>query len=238
MNLVVDIGNTTVKAAVFAGNEMVDYKREDGQGISIVKDLAEKYDIDKCIISSTVNIEESKKQELNNLGCEVEYLNSKTPLPIRNLYRTPETLGTDRLAGVVGAYDAMPGKDILVIDMGTAITYDIINAKGEYLGGNISPGITMRLKALHNQTAKLPLVEADGDKPEIGYDTDTAIRCGVTNGVKYEIEGFISAQIVKYPYLLIFLTGGDGFDFDECIKKRIFVDRFLVLKGLNRILNH
>lgn len=238
MNLVVDIGNTTVKAAVFAGNEMVDYKREDGQGISIVKDLAEKYDIDKCIISSTVNIEESKKQELNNLGCEVEYLNSKTPLPIRNLYRTPETLGTDRLAGVVGAYDAMPGKDILVIDMGTAITYDIINAKGEYLGGNISPGITMRLKALHNQTAKLPLVEADGDRPEIGYDTDTAIRCGVTNGVKYEIEGFISAQIVKYPYLLIFLTGGDGFDFDECIKKRIFVDRFLVLKGLNRILNH
>lgn len=238
MNLVVDIGNTTVKAAVFAGNEMVDYKREDGQGISIVKDLAEKYDIDKCIISSTVNIEESKKQELNNLGCEVEYLNSQTPLPIRNLYRTPETLGTDRLAGVVGAYDAMPGKDILVIDMGTAITYDIINAKGEYLGGNISPGITMRLKALHNQTAKLPLVEADGDKPEIGYDTDTAIRCGVTNGVKYEIEGFISAQIVKYPYLLIFLTGGDGFDFDECIKKRIFVDRFLVLKGLNRILNH
>lgn len=238
MNLVVDIGNTTVKAAVFAGKEMVDYKREDGQDVSILKKMVDKYDIDRCIISSTANIEERTTQEINNLGCDIEYLTSKTPLPIKNLYRTPETLGTDRLAGVVGAYDAMPGKDILVIDMGTAITYDIINAKGEYLGGNISPGIAMRLKALHNQTAKLPLVDAEGIKPEIGYDTETAIRCGVTDGVKYEIEGFISAQIVKYPYLLIFLTGGDGFDFDECIKRRIFVDRFLVLKGLNRILNH
>lgn len=238
MNLVVDIGNTAVKAAVFDEDKMVDYRREDGQNVAIVRQMAETYCVDRCIISSTANIEESTRQILNSMKCSIEYLTSKTPLPIKNLYKTPETLGTDRLAGVVGAFDAMPGKDILVIDMGTAITYDIINAKGEYLGGNISPGISMRLKALHQQTAKLPMVDADGDKPEIGYDTDTAIRCGVTDGVKYEIEGFISAQIVKYPYLLIFLTGGDGFDFDECIKRRIFVDRFLVLKGLNRILNH
>ena len=166
-----------------------------------------------------------------------------TPLPIRNLYATPQTLGTDRLAAVIGAYEEtkqLTGRyaPALVIDAGTAITYDFINARGEYLGGNISPGVEMRFKALHQFTSRLPLTEAEGPHPSIGHSTDTAIRCGVMDGVRHEIEGFIRSFSVKQSNLLIFLTGGDSIEFDERIKNRIFADKFLVAKGLNSILMH
>lgn len=179
---------------------------------------------------------------------EVTYLNHLTPIPIRNLYSTPETLGTDRLASVTGAYyEAMKHNndeptDVLVIDMGTAITYDIIDAAGNYLGGNISPGVAMRLKALHHFTEKLPLVEfshksftAPDEVFAIGDSTSSAILNGVIQGVKFEIKGVIEQLLLKYPRLLIFLTGGDYINFEEQLKKRIFADKFLVAKGLNII---
>lgn len=177
------------------------------------------------------------KSHICAVGTEkIVYFDSSTRIPIKNLYRTPRTLGADRLAAAVGAYSESNGHDALVVDMGTAINYELVAAKGEYLGGNISPGIEMRLKALHEFTAKLPKVDKDGEKPFFGVDTETAIRCGVLDGVRHEIEGFIKELIVKYPYLVVFLTGGNTFDFDSSIKKRIFVDRYIVLKGLNRIL--
>lgn len=171
------------------------------------------------------------------------YLDGETPIPIINRYNTPQTLGTDRLAAVIGAY--AEGKrrtgihaPILVIDLGTAITYDFITAEGEYLGGNISPGIDMRLRALNAFTDKLPLVSHQGECPPVGHSTETAIRSGVINGVKHEIHGTIQHFLVKYPQLLIFLTGGDAIDFDEPLKKRIFADKFLVIKGLDQILKY
>ena len=130
------------------------------------------------------------------------------------------------------------GKDILVVDAGTCITYEFIDAAGRYHGGNISPGVQMRFKALHEFTGRLPLVVREGRRLPLGKDTDTAMREGVLKGMEYEISGYITTMKHKYPELLVFLTGGDDFSFDTNLKSIIFADRFLVLKGFNRILNY
>ena len=139
---------------------------------------------------------------------------------------------------MVGAQLLQPGKDLLVIDAGTCLTYEFIDAQGNYHGGNIAPGKLMRFKALHSYTAKLPLIEAEGNIPELGYNTETAIRSGVIKGMEFEISGYITHLQKKYPELLVFLTGGDEFSFDTNLKNIIFADKFLVLKGLNRILEY
>ncbi|MBQ5722460.1 MAG: type III pantothenate kinase, partial [Bacteroidaceae bacterium] len=162
----------------------------------------------------------------------------ETPVPITNRYRSPKTLGADRLAAAVGARSLKPGKDLLIIDAGTCITYEVIDAKGNYWGGNIAPGMQMRLRALNEFTAKLPLVSAEGNVPGMGYDTETAIRSGVLRGMKYEIEGYIRSMRSKYPKLLVFLTGGDKINFDATIKSIIFADKFIVPRGLNKILDY
>ncbi len=247
MNLTIDIGNTTTKAGVFAEDKMICFQRWDGCPLNEIQSLAKEYSTTTCIVSSTRIITDEMRKNLLNACCgQTVFLDHTTPVPVTNKYESPQTLGMDRLAAVVGAYNEMPGKDILIIDSGTAITYDMLTAGGEYLGGNISPGIDMRFRALHEFTAKLPLVSQESDTSDtnsddntktIGKDTLSAIRFGVMEGVKHEIEGFIRYFIHKYPSLLIFLTGGNAFDFEEQIKKRIFADKFLVLKGLNRILN-
>lgn len=236
-NLCIDIGNTRTKIALFedalVGRQ---WSFANGQDLQLA-DKAKQ--IDGVILSSTANVSEAEINAFKQLPCPIhEVLTWKTPVPVENLYSTPQTLGMDRLAAVVGAHAHYPSNDILVIDNGTAITYDFINAHGQYLGGNISPGVALRFKALHAFTARLPLVEEKGDKPAFGLSTDTAIRCGVLDGVRHEIEGFINEMIVKYPNLLVFLTGGHGFDFDVSLKKRIFADKLLVLKGLDCILRN
>ena len=144
-----------------------------------------KYEINKCILSSTVKLNENYKNIFDTNGIKILYFNHKTKIPIKNLYHSPETLGMDRLASVIGAYNKHPQNNILVIDMGTAITYDFINSNGEYLGGNISPGINMRLNALNHYTSKWPLIQKEGAVAELGYNTETAIRSGVLNGIKH-----------------------------------------------------
>ena len=127
---------------------------------------------------------------------------------------------------------------MLIIDAGTCITYEVIDAQGNYWGGNIAPGMQMRLHALHEHTARLPLVSAEGPVPGMGYDTETAIRSGVLRGMKYEIEGYIKSMRAKYPKLLVFLTGGDKINFDSKIKNIIFADKYIVPRGLNKILDY
>lgn len=196
------------------------------------------------MVSSTVIITAEMRAAIEATEIpRIYYLDHTTPLPIRNCYATPETLGTDRLAAAVGAYflaKEKTGKSVpvLVIDLGTALTYDLVTAQGEFLGGNISPGIQMRLKALHQFTARLPRVNPEGPLPQLGNTTETAIRCGVIHGIQREIEGAIRQFSVNYPQLFVFLTGGDHLDFAEPLKKHIFVDEFLVAKGLNIILSH
>lgn len=238
MNLTIDIGNTTIKIGVFEGKELVAHTRCDADAINNIIHFIHTYNPQACIISSTSHDIEAIKNNIHDITPHTKIIefNHLAKIPLKNSYQTPETLGMDRLAAVIGAYVQKHGNNILVIDAGTAITYDIITANGEYLGGNISPGINMRFKALHEYTSKLPLVINDGEKSDIGINTETAIRNGVLNGTKYEIEGVINHFSDKYPGLLVFLTGGNDFDFDERIKKRIFVDKILVLRGLNEVL--
>ena len=238
MNLIIDIGNTVAKLAVFDGDEQIELLRGSNHSLDCMKILCHKYPIDRCIIASVITLSNTIKRQLANVSFPVLELNYKTPAPIINMYKSPETLGMDRLAAVVGANYIKPGKNLLVIDAGTALTFEFIDSDGKYWGGNISPGIYTRFKSLSACCDKLPLIEKGGDVPFLGYNTDTAIRAGVIKGIEFEIAGYITEMQKKYPDLLVFLTGGDNFSFDTKLKSIIFADRFLVLKGLNRILNY
>lgn len=236
-NLCIDIGNTRTKIAIFNNSEVIDYWSVDNGNDLKLSDNVK--DIDGAILCTTVDVDKSLIDTFTQLPCNIkEILTWQTPIPVENCYSTPQSLGMDRLAAVIGAHAIKPDNDILVIDCGTAITYDFINASGQYLGGNISPGVALRFKSLHAFTAHLPLVSEKGELPSYGISTETAIRCGVIDGTKYEIEGFIKAMVVKYPNLLVFLTGGNEFDFDVSIKKRIFADKLLVPRGLDSILQY
>lgn len=238
VNLVIDVGNTTVKSAVFNGKELIEMMGSSDYSLGFLPDLFTKYQIQHTIIATVIDLSEDALAKLETLPGSLLWLNKNTPLPIKNLYDTPETLGYDRIAAAVGANDQYPGRDILVIDAGSAITYEFIDKDGQYHGGNISPGVQMRFKALNQFTGRLPLINSEGETPWIGTNTDTAIRAGVLKGIEYEITGYITSLKHKYPELLVFLTGGDEFSFDTNLKNDIFADRFLVLKGLNRILNY
>lgn len=236
MNLVIDIGNTRAKLVAFDGDTPADEVLTDNNTLEALPAFVRKHTFVQGIIGTVVDITPEAEIQLNNLTFPMLRLNADTPIPITNRYRSPQTLGADRLAAAVGAYTHHKGHNILVIDAGTCITYEFIDAHGNYWGGNISPGPHMRLKALHTYTAKLPLVEMEGDTPEFGYDTRSAILAGVMNGIRFEIEGYIRQCRAKYPDLLVFLTGGDKINFDTTIKNIIFADRFIVPKGLNSIL--
>jgi pantothenate kinase, type III len=148
-------------------------------------------------------------QTAKTMRCFIN-LDYSTPVPIRIAYSTPSTLGCDRVAAMVGASEQINEEAVIVIDAGTAITYDLMNEEKVYLGGNIAPGMRLRLRSLHEYTGKLPLVESEGELPEIGNSTTTAIRCGVVRGICYEIESFISDIRSIHPSVLVFLTGGDA----------------------------
>lgn len=238
MNLIIDIGNTVAKLAVFDGDELIEVLRGSNHSLDCMRILCNKYKIDRCIIASVITLSNTIKRQLAAVTFPVLELNYKTPVPVTNNYKTPETLGMDRLAAVVGANYIKPQRNLLVIDAGTALTFEFIDEKAQYWGGNISPGIYTRFKALSACCDKLPLIEKNGETPEFGFNTETAIRTGVIKGIEFEIAGYISQMQKKYPDLLVFLTGGDKFSFDTNLKSIIFADRFLVLKGLNRILNY
>ena len=238
MNLIIDIGNTIAKMAVFDGGRIVEVVYDSNLTLERLPEVCRTYTIEKAIVATVIDLNERVLADLAALPFPLLWLNHETPLPVVNLYETPETLGYDRMAAVVGANEQFPHRNILVIDAGTCITYEFIDSKGQYHGGNISPGMQMRFKALQQFTGRLPLVDTNGRKLPMGRDTETAIRAGVLKGMEYEISGYIESMKHKYPELLVFLTGGDDFSFDSSVKSIIFADRFLVLKGLNRILNY
>ncbi len=237
MNLIIDIGNNSAKFFLFQGEQIVLHTRKDNSSFDVIDEWNRLYDIDKVIVSSVITDCESLLDEISKLQCPVIRFDKSTPLPLEVNYRTPGTLGSDRIAAAVGAWGEAPGRNILVIDAGSAITIDFVGKDGKYNGGNIAPGIKMRLRALHEYTDRLPMVEKEGETPTIGYDTETAIRSGVINGVCHEIEGYINEFKQKYCDVLVFLTGGDEKPLKNRIKSCIFADKYLVAKGLNRILN-
>ena len=235
MNLVIDIGNTFSKFYLFEGDLLLSHGRQAGHDLSFIPLPSSPA---AAIVSSVVALPDDSEEWLAALPCPVVRFSSSTPIPLRNAYRTPETLGSDRLAAAVGAWSLQPDAPLLIIDAGSCITFDFVTAEGEYVGGNISPGLHARLRAIDDYFPRLPLVDAEGDVPELGYDTETAIRSGVIQGLKHEIEGYIAHFKAKYPQLLVFLTGGDEINFEDTIKSGIFADQFLVPRGLNRVLSH
>ncbi len=196
------------------------------------------YVINECMIGTVVNGLEVFIQELKK-KTNVRLFTSDTPTPVKNLYKTAHSLGSDRLAGAVGGNALFPDKNILIIDAGTCIKYNLVNAQNEYLGGAISEGLQMRFKAIHTFTSRLPLLEMDENFNElIGTTTNESILSGVQLGAVAEVEGFIAQYKQIYPDIMILITGGDVNFFEKRLKKPIFADSFLILKGLNAILEY
>jgi len=240
MNLVLDLGNSFGKIAVCEGREVIEtatYERITSREIAY---FHTRYPgLKGAIISSVINDSREITDYLNNLYSNCIELNHSTSIPLTNRYRTPDTLGYDRIASAVGAYTICPHKNVLVIDAGTAITYDIVTEHGEFLGGNISPGLEIRFKALNRFTIRLPFMERpEAQPPLLGTSTRESIQSGVVNGLLFEMDGFIEANKQNHPKLQVVLTGGDANYFVGKLKSSIFVDLNLNLIGLNRILEH
>jgi type III pantothenate kinase len=235
-NLTLDIGNTCSKVLVFEKDAVIMRKVYKSLDMKLVREILNKYKPLHSIICSVTKTPQALIQFLDRNTGLIE-LNSKTKLPIKIAYKTPETLGTDRLAGIVAASKLFPEKNVLVIDMGTCIKYDFINEGKQYMGGSISPGLHMRLKALHEYTGKLPLVKAEPFEGLIGRTTKGSILTGVQIGILAELEGFISRYKKSHTRLKVILTGGDASGFDEQLKIPIFAAPDLVSIGLNEIIN-
>ncbi|HQB27784.1 MAG TPA: type III pantothenate kinase [Paludibacter sp.] len=237
MNLCIDQGNTNTKIAIFDQDNIVDLSVYENPDLQVFKRIFESHPVEHTILSSVINHQDDLLSFLKH-SKKFFLLDHHTPLPVINRYKTPETLGKDRLAAVVGAASIQKNADILVIDVGTAITYDFINAEGVYTGGDITPGIDLRLKSLHHFTQRLPQVEFDEQVSFMGTNTTTAIQSGVLYGIVSEIDGYINRLMQKYPKLSVFLTGGDAVYFEKRLKSSIFANKNLVLIGLNRILEY
>lgn len=204
-----------------------------------VKMLKEEHpQLNKVILSAVKPYDDELKRYLSENFDQFLELDRTTELPIENLYETPDTLGKDRLAAAIGANELFPDQNLLVIDAGTAITYDLVSEKNQFIGGNISPGLEMRFKALNTFTGKLPLVKQSDEYQSIGRNTTEAIRAGVQNGVIFEMAQTIDLFNRNYQNLQIIMTGGDSNFFDKKLNYSIFVHFNLTLIGLNRILEH
>lgn len=236
MQLIIDVGNTKIKLAIFQGDTLLE-KRETclESFIEEVLDLVKGHAVEKAIISSVGRLNEQQMRAVQNRFPTV-VLNHKTPLPFKNVYKTPETLGVDRLALVSAFAKAYPKQNGLIIDAGTCITYDFINAEVVYQGGAISPGLRLRYTSLHNLTAHLPLLETKEVEQLIGNTTESAIHSGVFNGVIQEIDGVIAQYKDEYEPLVVILTGGDAHILSERLKNSIFAHSNFLLEGLNYIL--
>lgn len=234
VTLCFDFGNTRLKCGVFDGPNLREVVTlEDDKDVTIAA-LISKYRPDKSLLSSVIDHNPSIETMLSIAG-KFHRLDHHSKIPVTTPVGKPETIGADRLALVVAASDLFPDKNNLVIGLGTAITFNFINKKKEFLGGSISPGMEMRFKSLQAFTAKLPLVEKDLNFPLIGYDTRTNILSGVILGMAKEIDGIIDSYSEKYNNLNVLLTGGDSTYFAHHLKNKIFADLNLIFKGLYAI---
>ncbi len=233
--LVIDAGNTRIKVAVFYQGELQQLLTFENQFDTAFSSFAMAHQDLPTILASVLS--ENATQELQKLFSKALLFSAELKLPISVLYETPFTLGVDRLANAIAAHH-ISHKNALVIDIGTCIKYDFINSKGEYIGGAISPGINQRYEAMHQFTGKLPLVTDRLNASELATNTLDALRSGVMNGIKHEIDGFMAHYTATFPQLTIFLTGGDHQHFDFGSKSGIFADENLTLKGLLIALKH
>jgi type III pantothenate kinase len=236
--LIIDIGNTLQKLAVFENKKLLFKETHKDLTPPAISRIIEKYGPFKGIIQSSVVIHAPEMEDLLSGSGRFILLTDHTPIHIKNLYNTPESLGKDRIAGAAGAWSLFPGQDILSIDAGTCITYDFLNRKGEYLGGGISPGIRMRFKAMNTFTGKLPLIEPEDFEGLIGRSTRESLLSGVMNGVTGEIREVVRLYQEKFDGLKVIITGGDCEFLYNKLKINIFAVPDLVLLGLNEIFDY
>jgi type III pantothenate kinase len=237
MNLIIDVGNTKIKLAVFDGQNLIKKVTVSHNSLlsTINKLQKDNQNFKNAIISSVGNVSDRDFNDLKN-NFNLLVLNSSTKIPFNNCYETPTTLGVDRIALVSASVKKYPNKNTLIIDAGTCITYDFVNHKNDYLGGAISPGIKMRYHALHHLTANLPLLEAKTPKHLIGHSTSESIHSGIINGILKEIDGIVQEYEKKYQDLTVILTGGDTKFLSKQLKSSIFANSNFLLEGLNFIL--
>lgn len=234
MNIVLDVGNTYIKVGAFE-NDILRWSHIYSDASEVILKIQETKPLNVLVSS----VRKENPFDVLADSTRLNYFNSETALPIKIDYKTPKTLGTDRIAAAVGASVLYPNQNNLVFDLGTCLTHGIVDLNQTYHGGSISLGLEMRLQALAHYTAKLPLVSMPTEKIEItGKSTDESILSGVICGIQFEIEGFIAAYQNKYPVINVLLTGGNASLFEKRLKEYIFVVAELNLIGLNRILNY
>jgi type III pantothenate kinase len=242
VNIVFDFGNTSHKCALFDQGKLIYHEIKNQFSPSDITGLIEKFSPQNSLLSSVQEFN-PEIESIFSSSTHYFYFTPQLPIPLINKYSTPETLGNDRLAGAVGAAFTFPHEPVLIIDAGTCIKYDFVNAAGEYRGGAISPGLNMRFQAMHNYTARLPLINPDMLKTNedirlTGDSTNNSLLAGGAKGALFEVEGFINAYEERYPGLNVILTGGDASFFELHLKRKIFALPQLVLLGLNIILEH
>ncbi|AUD01582.1 pantothenate kinase [Spirosoma pollinicola] len=241
MNLVIDWGNSSLKTGWFLGSELVEVgKYESPQ--SLLTDFARRQPA-QVLISSTSRPGSDIREELAEVSANFLVLDGQTPVPIRKAYDTPATLGADRVAAAVGATTLFPDQDCLILDLGTCLTADLVDRETVFQGGLISPGVRMRFRAMHEQTARLPLIanfaDLEQDWPVLtAKNTKQAMLSGVLNGLAFEMNGIIENYRRERPGIVVLLCGGDASSFESRLKPPIFVVPELVLIGLNRILSY
>lgn len=238
MNLVIDVGNSFTKVGVFNSDTVVlttSYATD--ELLLQLEKLQSEHAITRAIIAFVGYLTDEQLTQIAALF-PLHVLTQHSRIPFTNDYATPHSLGVDRMALTAAAAVNYPSQDVLIIDMGTCITYDFITRDNRYLGGGISPGITMRYKALHTYTSNLPLLTPKVPIEMIGDNTENSIHSGIMEGARNEIDGFIASYKNKYPNLTVILTGGDAHFLRDHIKNHIFANPIFLLEGLNHILNH
>lgn len=239
MNLVIDVGNTLIKTAIFSKGILKSkktFQKEDF--INELRVVETDFPEIKNIIVASVG--KLKTEDIQYLDQKKGFLslNQETPVPFKNNYGSPHTLGVDRIALASAAAANFPGQNVLIVDFGTCITYDMMTDHGAYLGGAISPGVLMRYKALNNYTAKLPLLDPAQPGHFIGNNTAESMHSGVLNGIRFEVDGFIDSYKEKFSDLTVILTGGDAHFLRDSLKNHIFANPNFLLEGLNYILDY
>ncbi len=239
--LVIDAGNTRLKAAIFdsAGGEPAQATAVPAaEGAAAVRLFAETHRPAGIMLASVGQGVDDLRSALAECGVPVRILDGRTPLPIANAYRAWDSVGPDRLAAATGVQAGAGGAAAMAIALGTCVTYNFVTANGAFRGGAISPGLQMRLKAMHHYTAALPEVSAEGDARLLGYDTESSLRSGAINGLAAEIEGMMARFTAEYGPVHTVLTGGDAPRLASFLPARFPQDPYLTLKGINLILRY
>ncbi len=239
IRLLIDIGNTSAKTCLSNGIDYTISKFDRGLGVEDIKKIEAQQDVEFVALSCVGGLDDNLLNYLRErFGDKFLEFSNRTKIPLINLYQTPKTLGSDRIIAAVAANKLFPLHNVLVIDLGSAITIDFVSYKGEFVGGNISPGVGLRFRSLNQFTSQLPLCDKSDSISLCGGNTNEAIELGVVNGILYELKGYIKDYSDQYDNLKIVFTGGDAKLFADKIKQNIYLDFELIFRGLNAIIDH